>query len=175
MTPSGTPDPDYIELPRNLYFGVQDHKLAGLNEKYLPTERLRRIQTKDQAIIKGQHLISALKTVSSFDNTGNVLDALPHLADSLEDVIKAVRKYESEIEAAAHRYEQTYLKTHEEPFDMVPDVAPAAVEPAPQVSTAAGPKPGPSPIAVVNVHNADDVAQVKANLQRALARATANQ
>jgi len=147
------------ELPRRFYFGVEDRRLAGragLEEKYLAPERSRRQRQKEHAIFKLQQVIGALKTTSAFDETGNILSALPHLADSLEDAVKLTRNFMSDVDAAVDRYgdaldelttrdaeaAKAAMNGRHEP-SATPQSPAAAVEPSPTVPATAGPKPGP--------------------------------
>ncbi|MGY4543285.1 hypothetical protein ACVWY0_003218 [Arthrobacter sp. UYNi723] len=163
------------EPPRHLFFGVEDRRLggrAGLADKYLGMEKGRRHQLAEHVISSAIQVANAVRTLRTFDRTGNADQALDHLTASLDDLIKHTRNLTAEVEQSVDRYgDGLDLLAHRDAEETRSALnTPAAVEPTPQAQTAAGPKPGPSPIAVVHVHNPADVAQVKANLTRALDR-----
>jgi hypothetical protein len=94
--------------PRHLYFGAEDRRVAGrseLTDQQLLIERSRRQAAHQRAIAKAHHLISALKSVYAFDQTGNVMLAVPHVADSLEDAIRAARAFLGDVNAASERFD----------------------------------------------------------------------
>jgi hypothetical protein len=91
-------------------------------------ERARRQAAHQRAIAKAHHLISALKSVYAFDQTGNVMLAVPHVADSLEDAIRAARAFLGDVNAASERFDSATAEL-------------ARLET--QAPAAAGPKPGP--------------------------------
>lgn len=93
--------------PRHLFFGVEDYKVSRtpeLQDSYLVIERARRAQAKDRAIVRAQHLISAIKAVYSFDQTGNVMATLPHLEEALSDVVKLTNNLMNDVGDAGRRY-----------------------------------------------------------------------
>ncbi|MEJ1195052.1 hypothetical protein [Pseudarthrobacter sp. CCNWLW207] len=190
-----------VEPPRHLFFGVEDRRLggrAGLTDKHIAVEKTRRHQLAEHVINSAIQVTNAVRTMRTFDRTGNADQVLDHLSCSLEDLVKQTNNLIAEVEKSVDRYgdgleelaardaaeaaadlnrcahspdkvcdncEPAHIESH------LPAVeTPAAATPTPQALAAAGPKPGPRPIAVVNVHNADDVAQVKANLGLALDR-----
>lgn len=164
------PDLRLEQFPRNLFFQAVDYQVgpAALPETEVKVIQNRRYADNRRLHAQLEHLVRAVKAIESFDPMGNAGLAAVNLGDLALDVHKQIRNFIREVEKAEDRYGDA---VDERPFEMFPDAAPAVVEPTPQAPTAAGPKPGPSPIAVINVHNADDVAQVKANLNRALDRA----
>ncbi|MCO4256485.1 hypothetical protein [Pseudarthrobacter cellobiosi] len=124
-------------------------------------ERSRRQRQKEHAIFKLQQVIGALKSTSAFDETGNILAALPHLADSLEDALKLTRNFMSDVDAAVDRYGDALDELNSRDAEAAraslngpserptPPQSPAvAVEPPPKAPATAGPKPGPGSIAV---------------------------
>lgn len=164
-----------VEPPRHLFFGVEDRRLggrAGLADKYLSMEKGRRHQLAEHVISSAIQVANAVRTLRTFDRTGNADQALDHLTASLDDLVKHTRNLAAEVEQSVDRYGDGIdeLDSRDAAEATAALNTPAAVEPTPQAPTAAGPKPGPGPIAVVNVHNADDVPQVKANLELALSR-----
>lgn len=96
------------KAPRHLYFGAEDRSVTGrseLTDQQLVIERSRRQAAHQRAIAKAHHLISALKSVHAFDQTGNVMLAVPHVADSLEDAVRAARAFLGDVTAAAERFD----------------------------------------------------------------------
>lgn len=151
-----------VEPPRHLFFGVEDRRLggrAGLADKYLSMEKGRRQQLAEHVIGSAMQVANAVRTLRTFDRTGNADQALDHLNASLDDLVKHTRNLAAEVEKSVDRYGDGLdeLAARDADAALATLNAPAAVEPTPQAPTAAGPKPS-------------DVAQVQANLNRALDR-----
>lgn len=160
-----------VEPPRHLFFGVEDRRLggrAGLNEKHLLVEKSRRYQLAETVIASATQLANGIRTMRTFDRTGNADQAIDHIEATLLDLTKQTRNLINEVEASVDRYGDGLdalnardaaeaLADHKE--------TPAAAVLAPQAPAAAGTTrldgtPGPSPAAVA--------AQIQANLNRAL-------
>lgn len=159
-----------VEPPRHLFFGVEDRRLggrAGLADKYLSMEKTRRHQLAEHVISSAIQVANAVRTLRTFDRTGNADQALDHLGASLDDLVKHTRNLTAEVEQSIDRYGDGLdeLAARDADAALADLNAPAAVEPPPQAATAAGftRTPGPSP--------ADVAAQVNANLQMAVNRA----
>ncbi|ALV43136.1 hypothetical protein AU252_19860 [Pseudarthrobacter sulfonivorans] len=149
--------------PRHLFFGVEDRRLggrAGLADKYLGIEKGRRHQLAEHVISSAIQVANAVRTLRTFDRTGNADQALDHLTASLDDLVKHTRNLATEVEQSVDRYGDGLdaLATRDAAAATAALNTPAAVELTPQAPTAAGPKPS-------------DIAQVQANLNRALDRA----
>lgn len=157
-----------VEPPRHLFFGVEDRRLggrAGLADKYLSMEKGRRHQLAEHVITSAIQVANAVRTLRTFDRTGNADQALDHLTASLDDLVKHTRNLATEVEQSVDRYgdgvDELAARDADEAKAAMNPQTPAAAEPTPQAPTAAGPKPS-------------DIAQVQANLNRALDRAAAN-
>lgn len=157
-----TPDAD---LPRNLFFGVEDRRLggrAGLEDKYLNAEASRRQKLAQQVIDSALQVADAVRTLRRFDLTGNADQVISHLNASLDDLEKRAHNLTAEVEKAGTRYGVELNALHSRDADesraaintpaaaVAPQPAaagpnPAAAEPTPQAPAAAGPKPGPGP------------------------------
>lgn len=161
-----------VEPPRNLFFGVEDRRLggrAGLTEKYLSMEKSRRHQLAEHVINSAIQLTNAVRTMRTFDRTGNADQVLDHLNSTLEDLVKQTNNLIAEVETSVDRYgdglDALAARDAEEASASLNAPAVAAEESTPQAPAAtAGPKPGPGPCAGV------DFEQVQANLRRALDR-----
>jgi hypothetical protein len=165
--------------PRNLFFGVEDRRVggrAGLEEKYLQMERGRRQALAQQVIDSAMQVADAVRTLRKFDRTGNADQVLGHLNASLEDLEKHTRNLTAEVEKSVDRYgdELDALNARDDAEALAALNTPAAAAPP---TAAAGPSPaaasttpqqlaaaGPTPL---------HVAQIQANLHRALDRAGA--
>lgn len=174
MVPPSTQE-NLVDPPRNLFFGVEDRLLGGrtgLSDKHVTVERNRRHQLAEHVINSAIQVANAVRTLKTFDKTGNADQALSHLECSLTDLCKQTRNLMDEVEKAQDRYgdELDALHSRDEaaalaalnapaaPVAPQPGAAgpsPAAAEPTPHAPAAAGPTPL-------------DVAQVQANLERAL-------
>lgn len=139
------------QFPRNMFFQAVDYQVgpAALPEHEVKIQQNKRFADARRLHTQLEHLVRAVKSVDSFDPMGNAGLAAVNLDDMAVDVFKQIRNFVRSIEAAEDRYGDA-LAAEEE--------TPAAVEPTPQAPTAAGPKPS-------------DIAQVQANLNRALDRA----
>lgn len=172
-TPQDCPD---IQPPRHLFFGVEDRRLggrAGLEEKYISMEKSRRQKLADNVISTSMQLANAVRTMRTFDRTGNADQVIDHIDATLTDLVKLTRNLTGEVESAVDRYANGLGDlaardaaevaaalngcTHSphqvcddcEPAHIeahaaaVPTQTPAAATPTPQALAAAGPKPGP--------------------------------
>ena len=164
-----------VEPPRNLFFGVEDRRLGGrtgLTDKYVLVEKSRRYQLAETVINSAIQVANAVRTMRTFDRTGNADQVLDHLTCSLDDLVKQTNNLIAEVEKSVDRYgdglDELAARDAAEAAASLNTPAGAVEEPTPQApAAAAGPTrldgtPGPSP--------ADVAAQVKANLDRALDR-----
>lgn len=164
MDAHGAQETPEIDLPRHLFFGVEDRRLggrAGLEDKYLSMERARQ-QLAQHVIDTAIQVANAVRTMRTFDRTGNADQAIDHLNASLDDLDKYVRSLTSEVEKSVDRYGDGLDAIHArdaaearaalnapaagEPSPQGSPVAglqPAAAAKSPQPAAAAGPKPGP--------------------------------
>lgn len=147
-----------VEPPRHLFFGVEDRRLggrAGLPDKNLWPERDRRQKLAQHVIDSAIQVANAVRTLRTFDRTGNADQALNHLGDSLDDLVKQTANLIAEVEKSVDRYGDGLdaLAARDAAEAAAALNAPAAVEPIPQAATAAGPTPL-------------DVAQVQADRNR---------
>ncbi|MBT2594758.1 hypothetical protein [Arthrobacter sp. ISL-72] len=162
MDAQSTPETPAVDPPRHLFFGAEDRRQggkAGLVDKYLSMEKARRHQLAEHVIVTANQLASAVRTLRAFDRTGNADMAVDHIEQTFEDLRKYTTNLVNEVNASVDRY-----------GDELEQLAFRDIRAAREASDAQTPKPGPGPIAVVNVANAEDVAQVKANLELALNR-----
>lgn len=174
-----TPD---IVPPRNLFFNVEDRLLggrAGLTDKHVSVESYRRRQLAEHVINSAIQVANAVRTLKTFDKTGNADQALSHLECSLTDLCKQTRNLIAEVEKSVDRYGDGLndLATRDAAEAAASLNAPAAAVPTPQPPAAAGPNPAaasttPQQLAAAGPTPAD-VAQVKRNLERALDRRVA--
>jgi hypothetical protein len=166
--------------PRNLFFGVEDRRLggrAGLTDKHVIVEKSRRYQLAETVINSAIQVANAVRTMRTFDRTGNAEQVLDHLGATLDDLVKQTNNLIEEVEKSVDRYgdgldaladrdaDEALAALNTPAAAALPTAAagpnPAAAPPTPQALAAAGPTP---------LH----VAQVQANLHRALDRAGAN-
>lgn len=146
------PAPDFLnDLPRHLFFGVEDRRLggrAGLEDKYLSMERARRNQLAQHVIDTAIQVANAVRTMRTFDRTGNADQVIDHLNASLEDLEKYVRKLTTEVETSIDRYGDGVdaLHTRDAASARVALNTPAAGEPSPQGSPVAGTQPAAAPV-----------------------------
>lgn len=155
-----------VDPPRNLFFGVEDRRVSGrtgLSDKHVTVERVRRHQLAEHVINSAIQVANAVRTLKTFDKTGNADQALSHLECSLDDLCKQTRNLIDEVEKSVDRYgdEMDALAGRDAAEATAALNTPAAAEQSPQPPAAAGPTP---------LH----VAQVQANLHRALDRVGAN-
>lgn len=179
-----TPD---IVPPRNLFFNVEDRLLGGrtgLTDKHVSVESYRRRQLAEHVINSAIQVANAVRTLKTFDKTGNADQALSHLECSLTDLCKQTRNLIAEVENSVDRYGDGLdaLATRDAAEAAASLNTPAAAVPTPQPPAAAGPKPGPGPVVVVVeqpplamtkpllTDEAFAHMQVKKNLERALDR-----
>lgn len=151
------PEPQTIDLPRNLYFGAEDWlaKKPGMNEQDLAHIRNQRHVLVGHVTHKAEKLISAVKSVRDFDVTGNAGSVLDHIEAVRDDLAKLTANLVTDVEAAEARYE-----AHTDvPFELVPDV------PAPAPTDAQTPKPGPGPV-IVHLPGTYDLAAAAARIDR---------
>ena len=126
-----------VEPPRHLFFGVEDRRLggrAGLADKYLSMEKGRRHQLAEHVINSAIQLANAVRTLRTFDRTGNADQALDHLTASLDDLVKHTRNLSAEVEQSVDRYGDGMdeLDSATRPKQQPPSTTtPAAVEPTP--------------------------------------------
>lgn len=158
MDASSSQESPVVDPPRNLFFGVEDRRLggrAGLADKYLGMEEGRRHQLAEHVISSAIQVANAVRTLRTFDRTGNADQALDHLGASLDDLVKHTRNLTAEVEASVDRYgDGLDALAHRDAEETRAALnTPAAVEPTPQAPTAAGPKPGPSPESVARVRS----------------------
>jgi hypothetical protein len=154
-----------VEPPRHLFFGVEDRRLggrAGLTDKHVIVEKSRRYQLAETVINSAIQVANAVRTMRTFDRTGNADQVLDHLGASLEDLVKQTNNLIAEVEKSVDRYgdgldELAARDAADAKVAMNPETPVAATTPTPQALAAAGPTPL-------------DVAQVQANLHRALDR-----
>ena len=161
MDALGTQETLEVVPPRNLFFGVEDRRLggrAGLEDKYLRMEASRRQQLAQHVIDSALQVANAVRTLRTFDRTGNADQVIDHLNASLDDLVKKARNLTAEVEKSVDRYGDGMDALHARDAAEARAAlnTPAAVEPSPQAPAA-----GPTPAAV---------AQVQANLYRALDR-----
>lgn len=146
MDAHGAQETPEIDLPRHLFFGVEDRRLggrAGLEDKYLSMERARRQQLAQHVIDTAIQVANAVRTMRTFDRTGNADQAIDHLNASLDDLDKYVRSLTSEVEKSVDRYGDGLDALHARDAAEARGAlnAPAAGEPSPQGSPVAGPQP----------------------------------
>ena len=159
MDTLGTQETPEVVPPRNLFFGVEDRRLggrAGLEDKYLSFEASRRQKLAQHVIDSAIQVANAIRTMRTFDRTGNADQVIDHLNASLDDLVKKTHNLTAEVEKSVDRYGDGIdaLNARDAAEARAALNTPAAVEPSPQ-APAAGPTPA-------------DVAQVQANLHRAL-------
>lgn len=177
MVPSAAQETLEVDPPRNLFFGVEDRKQggpAGLGDAYIFAERARRLKLAQHVIDSANQVANAIRTLRAFDKTGNADQVLDHLNACREDLDKHIRNLTVEVEKSINRYGDELDALHirdeaEEAAAYAALNAPAAAAPP---TAAAGPHPSaasviPQPLAAAGPSPAD-VAQVRANLNRAL-------
>lgn len=170
-----------VDPPRNLFFGVEDRRLGGrggLADKYLSLEHGRRQKLAQEVIESAMQVANAVKTMRTFDRTGNADQVIDHLEATLTDLVKHTRNLTAEVEKSVDRYGDGLDALAER--DAAEATAalntPAAAAVTPQRPAAAGPKPGPGPVMILEdpipggYLNDDHRTQVTANLNRALDR-----
>lgn len=140
-----------IDPPRHLFFGVEDRRLggrAGLEDKYLSMERARRQKLAQHVIDSALQVANAVRTMRTFDRTGNADQVLDHLGASLDDLCKQTRHLIAEVENSVDRYSDGIdaLATRDAAKAAAALNAPAAGEPSPQGSPVAGPQPAAVPV-----------------------------
>jgi hypothetical protein len=172
-----------VDPPRNLFFGVEDRRLGGrtgLTDKHIVVEKSRRYQLAETVINSAIQVANAVRTMRTFDRTGNAEQVLDHLSATLDDLVKQTNNLIAEVEKSVDRYgdELDALHTRDADGARAALNTPAAAEQSPQPPAAAGPNPAaatPTPQALAAAGPTPlHVAQVKANLHRALDRAGAN-
>jgi hypothetical protein len=184
MDASSTQEFPEVVPPRNLFFNVEDRLLGGrtgLTDKHVTVERIRRHQLAEHVINSAIQVANAVRTMRTFDKTGNADQALGHLECSLEDLCKQTRNLMDEVEKSVDRYGDGLDALHARDAEEARAAlnTPAAAEPP---TAAAGPKPGPGPVVVLVqepplsmtkpllTDEAFAHMQVKKNLERALDR-----
>ena len=177
-----------VEPPRHLFFGVEDRRLggrAGLTDKYLTMEKTRRSQLAEHVLHSAIQLTNAVRTMRTFDRTGNADQVLDHLSATLDDLVKQTGNLIGEVEASVDRYGDGIDElnardaaaaladlnrcTHS-PDKVCDSCEPAHIEShAPAIETPAAATPTPQALAAAGP-TPPDVAQVQANLNQSLDR-----
>lgn len=182
MDASSAQETPEVVPPRNLFFNVEDRLLGGrtgLTDKHITVERVRRHQLAEHVINSAIQVANAVRTLKTFDKTGNADQALSHLECSLTDLCKQTRNLIAEVEGSVDRYGDGLddLAARDAAAARAALNTPAAAATAPQTPAAAGPNAAaaePTPqapaAAAPPIPSPADVAQVQANLGRALDR-----
>ncbi|MCT9624313.1 hypothetical protein HWD94_04135 [Pseudarthrobacter equi] len=179
MVPPAAQESPEADLPRNLFFGVEDRRLGGrtsLEDKYLDFEASRRQKLATQVIDSALQVADAVRTLRRFDRTGSTPEALGHLAATLDDIAKLGWNLINEVGASSTRYqtEHAALLSREDAAEAeayaalnapAAPVAPqpgaagptaAAVKTLPQHLTAAVPQAAVTPLTLARAANVDD-------------------
>lgn len=179
MDASSAQETPEVVPPRNLFFNVEDRLLGGrtgLTDKHITVERVRRHQLAEHVINSAIQVANAVRTLKTFDKTGNADQALSHLDCSLTDLCKQTRNLIAEVEGSVDRYGDGLddLAARDAAEAQAAFNAPAAAAPptaaAGPNAAAAEPTPQAPAAAAPHVPSPADVAQVQANLARALDR-----
>jgi hypothetical protein len=99
------------QLPRRAYFAAEDH--APLDPNASPA-RISQQQVAVAArntlaqnlIYKAEQIAAAVKTARTFDTTGQIPAALPHLAISVADLVKAHEAFVDDVRRSLERHER---------------------------------------------------------------------
>lgn len=96
------------DTQRHVFFGAEDLRIrnrpAGPEEKYLTMEKTRRSQMAENVIANANNLANAVRTLRSFDRTGNAELALAHLQATFADLQNHTQHLVAEVQAAADRH-----------------------------------------------------------------------
>jgi hypothetical protein len=143
------------ELPKGLFFGVEDRRLggrAGLTDKHLAVERIRRHQMAEQLKNAANQVIRSISSLKDFDQTGHTDQALDHVVARLDDVAKLGRNLVNEIETSIDRYGDELDALHARDTEearaaLNAPAAPVAPQPGAAGPTAAAASPTPQQLA----------------------------
>jgi hypothetical protein len=97
------------QLPRRAYFAAEDH--APLDPNASPA-RISQQQVAIAArntlaqnlIYKAEQIAAAVKTARTFDTTGQIPAALPHLAISVADLVKAHEAFVDDVARSLEKH-----------------------------------------------------------------------
>jgi hypothetical protein len=97
------------QLPRRAYFAAEDH--APLDPNASPA-RISQQQVAVAArntlaqnlIYKAEQIAAAVKTARTFDTTGQIPAALPHLAISVADLVKAHEAFVDDVARSLEKH-----------------------------------------------------------------------
>jgi hypothetical protein len=146
------------QFPKDLYFNAEDHNVGpdALPEGELAVIRNARYATHRHLCTLLEDLQHAAKPLKAFDRNGNIGMAAANLMDTALTAQKVLRNLTLDIAEAEQRFrEQSDIEASPTPPPAPVSVKPnpqalaaigspaAVVEPPPQASTTAGPKPGP--------------------------------
>lgn len=140
-------DPVTLSLPRGLYFQAEDHKhwhqdSPRLNERDLAVEVGRRHRAADAVKTWAHETNRAVDALRNFDRTGNIDQAIDHLAECAQRTLTCARLLIQGVEESSERWEQLEAKTLTAP-QQAADVVPPAPAHSP-AGAASIPSPAPA-------------------------------